>query len=130
MAFFTKANPPAREVCAWPRRRRERRGRELRLRRAGRGAGRAFLPAGVGQVEDGVDTDQASDFTILSFQNVSPPNTAIAGAIENDGGPGGGVDIGDPVFDRPATSRVPVAATFEEIASGELVHRVGQPLQD
>lgn len=55
----------------------------------------SFLPAGVGRVEDGVDTDEASDFAILSFQNDSPPNTPTVGAVENDGGPGGGVDIGD-----------------------------------
>ena len=50
----------------------------------------SFLPAGVGRVEDGVDTDAASDFEILSFSNASPPNTPTAGATGAGGGTGGG----------------------------------------
>ncbi|WOI56295.1 ExeM/NucH family extracellular endonuclease [Palleronia sp. LCG004] len=52
----------------------------------------SFLPAGVGRVDDGVDTDNASDFEILSFNNDSPPNTPTAGTSVGggDGGEGGG----------------------------------------
>ena len=48
-----------------------------------------FLPAGVGRVEDGADTDAAADFEILSFTNASPPNTPTP-ASGGDGGGGGG----------------------------------------
>ncbi|MGF1657927.1 MAG: ExeM/NucH family extracellular endonuclease [Rubrimonas sp.] len=48
-----------------------------------------FLPAGVGRIEDGVDTDAADDWEILSFDNASPPNTPTAGTFEGSGGGGG-----------------------------------------
>ena len=56
-----------------------------------------FLPAGVGRVEDGVDTDAASDFEILSFANASPPNTPTpaTGGDGDGGGDGGGGSIDD-----------------------------------
>ncbi len=55
-----------------------------------------FLPAGIGRVEAGVDTDRASDFEILSFSNASPPNSPTAGTSGDDGGePGAGATIDD-----------------------------------
>ena len=50
----------------------------------------SFLPAGVGRVEDGVDTDADSDFEILSFDNESPPNTPTSASGGDTGGGGGG----------------------------------------
>jgi VCBS repeat-containing protein len=44
-----------------------------------------FLPAGGARVEDGVDTDQASDFALADFQNVANTPTA-AGAADGGGG--------------------------------------------
>ena len=57
-----------------------------------------FLPAGVGRTAEGVDTDTAADFRILSFNNASPPNTPTAGTgLGGDAGgdTGGGVSIDD-----------------------------------
>ena len=54
-----------------------------------------FLPAGAGRVEDGADTDAASDFEILSFANASPPNTPTAGATGTGGGGGDEGSIDD-----------------------------------
>ena len=55
-----------------------------------------FLPAGVGRVADGVDTDAASDFAILSFGNASPPNTPTPGTgLGGTPGDGGDVSIDD-----------------------------------
>ena len=51
--------------------------------------GGGFLPAGVGRVEDGVDTGQASDFDFLNFFNDSPPNTPTPGTSDGTGGGGG-----------------------------------------
>ena len=51
-----------------------------------------FLPAGVGRVAVGVDTDAAADFAILSFANSSPPNTPTA-AGDGGGDAGGGGDL-------------------------------------
>lgn len=45
-----------------------------------------FLPAGVGRIQDGVDTDQTSDFQILNFGN-GAPNSPTAGSAGEDGGP-------------------------------------------
>lgn len=45
-----------------------------------------FLPAGAIRVQDGVDTDQASDFTFASFQNDPAVNQPTAGTYENGGG--------------------------------------------
>lgn len=39
----------------------------------------SFLPAGFGRTVDGVDTDSAADWALLSFDNASPPNTPTAG---------------------------------------------------
>ncbi len=50
----------------------------------------SFLPAGVGRIVDGVDTDTAADFRILNFFNDSPPNTPTAGTGDDDGGGDGG----------------------------------------
>ncbi|WP_299655630.1 ExeM/NucH family extracellular endonuclease [uncultured Jannaschia sp.] len=57
-----------------------------------------FLPAGVGRVEDGVDTDQASDFEILNFNN-GAPNSPTAGTMGDDGEP----DTGDVTIDDTPT---------------------------
>ena len=46
-----------------------------------------FLPAGAGRIQDGVDTDSASDFVILDFNNDPLVNTPTAGTF---GGTGGG----------------------------------------
>ncbi|CTQ59849.1 5'-nucleotidase C-terminal domain-containing protein [Roseibium album] len=48
----------------------------------------SFLPAGVGRVTDGVDTDTAADWSILDFNNDPTVNTPTSG---NTGG-GGGVE--------------------------------------
>ncbi len=40
-----------------------------------------FFPAGVGRVEDGVDTDSTEDFAILSFVNDDAVNTPTAGTV-------------------------------------------------
>lgn len=40
----------------------------------------SFLPAGVGRITDGLDTDASGDWEILSFGNDSPPNSPTAGA--------------------------------------------------
>lgn len=42
----------------------------------------SFLPAGVGRVADGVDTDTSGDWEVLSFGNSSPPNTPTSGGGE------------------------------------------------
>lgn len=47
----------------------------------------SYLPAGVGRVDDGVDTDTTADWRILSFGNDPSVNTPTAGS---GGGPGGG----------------------------------------
>jgi len=47
----------------------------------------AFLPAGVGRIADGVDTDTAADWTILSFSNDPTVNTPTSG-VETGGGGG------------------------------------------
>lgn len=44
------------------------------------------LPAGAIRVQDGVDTDQASDFVFASFQNDPAVNQPTAGTFGNDGG--------------------------------------------
>ncbi|WP_299673923.1 ExeM/NucH family extracellular endonuclease [uncultured Roseobacter sp.] len=49
-----------------------------------------FLPAGVGRIEDGVDTDTAADFELLSFGNNPEVNTPTAGTGLGGGGGGGG----------------------------------------
>ncbi len=54
-----------------------------------------FLPAGVGRVEDGKDTDTAEDFEILSFSNDPEQNTPTAGTGLGGGGGGGEGDIDD-----------------------------------
>ncbi|WP_300015073.1 ExeM/NucH family extracellular endonuclease [uncultured Roseobacter sp.] len=55
----------------------------------------SFLPAGVGRVTDGVDTDTAEDFEILSFGNDPAVNTPTAGTGLGGGGGGGEGDIDD-----------------------------------
>jgi predicted extracellular nuclease len=40
-----------------------------------------FFPAGVGRIEDGVDTDTSDDFKILSFKNDVNVNTPTAGTV-------------------------------------------------
>ena len=58
----------------------------------------SFLPAGVGRVQDGLYTNSASDFEILSFLNESPPNTptsATGGGAGGGAGGGGGGSIDD-----------------------------------
>ncbi|MEO0494561.1 MAG: ExeM/NucH family extracellular endonuclease, partial [Actinomycetota bacterium] len=39
----------------------------------------SFLPAGVGRITDGVDTDTAADWELLDFNLASPPNSPTAG---------------------------------------------------
>ena len=52
-----------------------------------------FLPAGVGRVADGADTDAAEDFAILSFGNDAAVNTPTAASgAPDDGGSGGSID--------------------------------------
>jgi predicted extracellular nuclease len=45
-----------------------------------------FLPAGVGRIADGVDTDTADDWRILSFDNDPSINTPTAGGTSDGGG--------------------------------------------
>ncbi len=54
----------------------------------------SYFPAGVGRVEDGVDTDTAEDFQILNFNNSSTVNTPTAGTGlgGNTGNPDGDID--------------------------------------
>lgn len=47
----------------------------------------SFLPAGVGRVDDGVDTDTVADWRVLSFDHDVSLNSPTAGSA---GGPGGG----------------------------------------
>ncbi len=55
-----------------------------------------FFPAGVGRIVDGVDTDTAADFQILSFGNDTTVNTPTAGTgLSDNGGGGNDVDIDD-----------------------------------
>ena len=49
----------------------------------------SYLPAGVGRVADGVDTDTAEDFSILSFNHDPAVNTPTAGGATDDGDDGG-----------------------------------------
>ena len=55
-----------------------------------------FFPAGLGRVEDGVDTDAPEDFQILSFFNDAATNTPTVGTGLGGGGGGGGGSIDDP----------------------------------
>ncbi len=48
----------------------------------------SFLPAGVGRVADGVDTDAAADWSILNFNNDPDVNTPTSGGTRNGGGGG------------------------------------------
>ena len=57
-----------------------------------------FLPAGAGRVADGVDTDAASDFELLSFTNDPAVNTPTAGGADGGGGGGGGSIEDDPTL--------------------------------
>ncbi|WP_299473286.1 choice-of-anchor I family protein [uncultured Roseibium sp.] len=50
----------------------------------------SFLPAGVGRITDGVDTDTAADWSILDFNNSPDVNTPTPG--HDDGNGGGGSD--------------------------------------
>jgi predicted extracellular nuclease/2',3'-cyclic-nucleotide 2'-phosphodiesterase (5'-nucleotidase family) len=69
-----------------------------------------FLPAGVGRVADGQDTDQASDFEILSFGNDPAVNTPTAGFSPGGGGGGEGS------IDDAATLISAVQGTEDEAA--------------
>ena len=46
----------------------------------------SFLPAGVGRVADGVDTDTAADWSILDFGNDPAVNTPTSGGTRDVGG--------------------------------------------
>lgn len=79
----------------------------------------SFLPAGVGRISDGVDTDTADDWQILSFNNESPPNTPTAGG----GGSTGGGDVtldDDPTF----LSAIQGAGDTSPLAGTEVVIEV------
>ncbi|KAA8607771.1 ExeM/NucH family extracellular endonuclease [Salipiger aestuarii] len=73
----------------------------------------SFLPAGVGRVSDGVDTDSASDWSILSFSNDPSVNTPTAGTS----GTGGGTEYADVMIHEVQGST--------DLADGTLVGTAG-----
>ena len=88
--------------------------------------GGGFFPAGVKRVEDGVDTDAASDFEFLNFFNDSPPNTPTPGTSGGSGGGGGGTTIdGDPTLvsaiqgSGDASPLVGQTVVIEAVVSGD-----------
>lgn len=79
----------------------------------------SFLPAGVGRVEDGVDTDTVEDWDFLNFFNDSPPNTPTAGGGGSTGG--GDVSLDD---DPTLLSTIQGSGDASPIAGTEVVIEV------
>ncbi|EKE43946.1 putative endonuclease/exonuclease/phosphatase [Oceaniovalibus guishaninsula JLT2003] len=97
-----------------------------------------FFPAGLGRITDGLDTDSASDFRILSFGNDPAVNTPTAGTgLGGGGGGGGGGTIDDPATlisaiqgtgdDSPLVGQQVVV---EAIVTGDFQNGDGDPTRD
>ncbi|MCV3272127.1 ExeM/NucH family extracellular endonuclease [Roseobacter sinensis] len=95
-----------------------------------------FLPAGLGRIEDGVDTDTAADFEILSFGNDPEVNTPTAGTgLGGGGGGGGSIDdaptlISDIQGSGAASDLVGQTVVVEAIVTGDFQNGDGDSFRD